>query len=237
MKLKMFEMSKTRNQTAEEYLKVRIPNALSTVRGNFVEAQLTKTQLSLYGLSLFMASSRLFVSLTPSFLFSITAILWIRSSSSVAERLDDHKVCLEWSMSNFPCSLIRKITPHSVRNFAFHSLLRWKMIRGSTLRPTVLLKRSWQLQNCGWTWFEHYLQKCDWLFSPISSPVIILSIPTTPYTHKVGIIWTSKWKGWEHDKVRMICGYVVIEVSFLWIVARILYKESKSVHGQVTSIQ
>ena len=75
MKLKMFEMSKTRNQTAEEYLKVCIPNALSTVRGNFVEAQLTKTQLSLYGLSLFMASSRLFVSLTPSFLFSITAIL------------------------------------------------------------------------------------------------------------------------------------------------------------------
>ena len=30
----------------------------------------------------------------------------------------------EWSNSNFPCSLTRKITSHSMENLAFHSLLR-----------------------------------------------------------------------------------------------------------------
>ena len=34
----------------------------------------------------------------------------------------------EWSMSSFPCSLTRNITPHSMENLAFHSLLRWNMI-------------------------------------------------------------------------------------------------------------
>ena len=31
-------------------------------------------------------------------------------------------------MSNFPCSLTRNITSHSMKNLAFHGLLRWKMI-------------------------------------------------------------------------------------------------------------
>ena len=34
---------------------------------------------------------------------------------------------LEWSISNFPCSLTRNITSHSMKNLAFHSLLRCKM--------------------------------------------------------------------------------------------------------------
>ena len=34
----------------------------------------------------------------------------------------------EWSISNFPCSLARNVTSHIMKNFAFHSLLRWKMI-------------------------------------------------------------------------------------------------------------
>ena len=34
----------------------------------------------------------------------------------------------EWSISNFPCSLTRNITLHSMKNLAFHKLLRWKMI-------------------------------------------------------------------------------------------------------------
>ena len=33
----------------------------------------------------------------------------------------------EWSISNFPCSLSRNITPHSMKNLAFHSFLRLKM--------------------------------------------------------------------------------------------------------------
>ena len=34
----------------------------------------------------------------------------------------------EWSISNFPCSLTRNITPQSMENLAFHRLLRWKII-------------------------------------------------------------------------------------------------------------
>ena len=34
----------------------------------------------------------------------------------------------EWLISNFPCSLTRIFTSHSMKNLAFHGLLRWKMI-------------------------------------------------------------------------------------------------------------
>ena len=34
----------------------------------------------------------------------------------------------EWSFSNFPCSLSRNITSHSVENLAFQSFLRWKVV-------------------------------------------------------------------------------------------------------------
>ena len=41
--------------------------------------------------------------------------------------------CQEWSTSNFSCSLTRNITSHSMKNLAFHSLLRCKMIVLPTL--------------------------------------------------------------------------------------------------------
>ena len=34
----------------------------------------------------------------------------------------------EWLISNFPCSLTKNTTSHSMKNLACHSLLRWKMI-------------------------------------------------------------------------------------------------------------
>ena len=34
----------------------------------------------------------------------------------------------EWSISNYPYHLTRSITSHSMKNLAFHSLLRWKVI-------------------------------------------------------------------------------------------------------------
>ena len=52
----------------------------------------------------------------------------------------------EWSISKFPCSLTRNITSHSIKNLAFHSLLRWKMIDTlhclTTSAYTFLFKRS-----------------------------------------------------------------------------------------------
>ena len=44
----------------------------------------------------------------------------------------------EWSTSNFPCSLTRNIPSRSMRNLAFHSLLRWKMIVLLILTTTLL---------------------------------------------------------------------------------------------------
>ena len=37
----------------------------------------------------------------------------------------------EWSTSNFPCSLTRNNTSHSMENLALHTLLWWKMINNS----------------------------------------------------------------------------------------------------------
>ena len=34
----------------------------------------------------------------------------------------------EWSIIDFPCSLTRNITSHSMNSFTFHNFLRWKMI-------------------------------------------------------------------------------------------------------------
>ena len=34
----------------------------------------------------------------------------------------------EWAISNFACSLSRTIPSHGMKNMAFHSLLRWKMV-------------------------------------------------------------------------------------------------------------
>ena len=42
----------------------------------------------------------------------------------------------EWSISIFSCSLSGNITSHSMKNLAFHSLLRWKML--------ILFKRLWE---------------------------------------------------------------------------------------------
>ena len=46
--------------------------------------------------------------------------------ASVAFGLPFHSQ--EWSISDFPCCLTRNITSHSMKNLAFQSLLRWKMI-------------------------------------------------------------------------------------------------------------
>ena len=47
---------------------------------------------------------------------------------------------------NFPCSLTRNITSHSMENLAFHSLLRWKMIMLPilTTSPIHLSLDSWE---------------------------------------------------------------------------------------------
>ena len=44
----------------------------------------------------------------------------------------------EWSISNFPCSLTGNITPYSMENLAFYSLLRWKTII-LTILTTLLI--------------------------------------------------------------------------------------------------
>ena len=51
-------------------------------------------------------------------------------------------------MSNFPCSLSRNITSHSMENLAFRSLLRWKMIILPILASSLvqfLFKKVWRM--------------------------------------------------------------------------------------------
>ena len=58
-----------------------------------------------------------------------------------------------WSISNFPCSLTRNITSHSMKNLAFHSLLRWKMIILPILTTSLIHLSSKRLgERTFWTW-------------------------------------------------------------------------------------
>ena len=58
-----------------------------------------------------------------------------------------------WSISDFPCSLTRNITSHSMKNLAFHSLLRWKMIILPVLTILILhlSLKGWE-NVLFWTW-------------------------------------------------------------------------------------
>ena len=51
----------------------------------------------------------------------------------------------EWSVSNFPCSLTRNITSHSMKDLAFQSLLRWKMVILPILTCSARLHFSWKV--------------------------------------------------------------------------------------------
>ena len=53
----------------------------------------------------------------------------------------------------FPCSLTRNITSHSMKNLAFHSLLRWKMIILPILTTSFIHFSLGRLGECTfWTW-------------------------------------------------------------------------------------
>ena len=59
----------------------------------------------------------------------------------------NHDLTTNCHISNFPCSRTRDITSHSMKNLAFHSLLRWKMTlhyQFSLPRLYISLKRWWK---------------------------------------------------------------------------------------------
>ena len=56
----------------------------------------------------------------------------------------------EWSISNFTYSLTRNMTSHSMKNLAFHSLLRWKMFILPILTTSLIRVCtfwSWELKD------------------------------------------------------------------------------------------
>ena len=68
----------------------------------------------------------------------------------------------DWSNSNFPCNLTRNITSHSMKNLAFHSLLRWKMITLPILTNityTFLLERLGECTFWAWEWKGLFLHR------------------------------------------------------------------------------
>ena len=59
-----------------------------------------------------------------------------------------------WLISSFPCSLTRNITSHSMKNLAFHSLPRWKMIilPNSYHLTTFLFEKLGECSSWTWEW-------------------------------------------------------------------------------------
>ena len=90
-------------------------------------------------------------------LFASFSILESGGSHFGGCKLSHYQFSQEWSMSNFSCSLTRKIASHSMENMAFHSSLRWNMIvlaNSHCITYTCLRKRLgecifWTLEPCG----------------------------------------------------------------------------------------
>ena len=54
---------------------------------------------------------------------------WIMSGKSCSGGIRDIiRLLQKWSIPNLSCSLTKNVTSHSIKNLAFHRLLRWKMI-------------------------------------------------------------------------------------------------------------
>ena len=60
--------------------------------------------------------------------------------------ISDHS--WEWSISNFSCGLTRNITSHSMENLAFHSSLRWEMIKLKILTTSLYTIDFRRLGEC-----------------------------------------------------------------------------------------
>ena len=95
-------------------------------------------------------------------------------------------------MSNFPCSLTRNITSHSMKNMAFHSLLIWKMI----ILPILTIS----LTRFSWTVFENVLFE---LGSGRVTILIVIFLVTVfknnhvvdwRFDHLCGIVIFSQWE-------------------------------------------
>ena len=76
----------------------------------------------------------------------------------------------EWSISNFSCSLTRNITSRSIKNLAFHSLLRCKMIiiyQFSLPHSHIFSREVWEnaySSNLGVKGFMTSCEDCPWIF-------------------------------------------------------------------------
>ena len=117
----------------------------------------------------------------------------------------------EWSISKCPCSLTRNITSHSMKNLAFHHLLRWKMII-LPIPTTFLFKRlgectflnvEWKRSNLsllslfGFDLQPHQFIRCDavriivQVLDPVANPFLILYIlkqkKTLTWKHRLKI--------------------------------------------------
>ena len=79
--------------------------------------------------------------------------LFFRPFSSFHTPFNSHSQ--EWSISNFSCSLTRNITSHRMENWAFHSLLRSKLIIIPILTSSLayfLFKRLGEYTFWTWKW-------------------------------------------------------------------------------------
>ena len=117
----------------------------------------------------------------------------------------------EWSISNFPCSLTRNITSHSMENLAFHSsLIRWKM----TILPilttslnTLLFKWLREIMFWNWEWQTLQLQPCHGTFSSTPPPPPLPPLPPLTawqcyYAELYCFLSDQAWPNWWTTKYK-----------------------------------
>ena len=108
-----------------------------------------------------------------------------------------------------PCSLTRNITPHSMKNLTFHSLLRWKVVILQILATSLiqsLFERLGEYTFIAQEWKGEPFHSQEWsMQSHFSKPThmeddyINNSLTTSPIQFSLRLgectFWTWEWKG------------------------------------------
>ena len=97
----------------------------------------------------------------------------------------------EWSISNFSCSLTSNITSHSMKNLAFHSLLRWKMI----ILPILTTYRTHSsLKGCENVFLNFGAKGLTSVYMKCRQSVELFSCDCFPFvSHRPGVAGNLSW--------------------------------------------
>ena len=114
----------------------------------------------------------------------------------------------EWLISNFPSSLTRNITSHSMENLAFHTLLRWRMIILQILTTPLIhfSFKGWENVNfLSWDW-KGYI---GWLCKLANTYYLWFVIPICSLIGRRDILEPFWRKNGESNHVLSFCVFTL----------------------------